>query len=212
MPVLPALSPRELGFILRNSEASVVVTTADKRDGVAAASEGLAAAPRLLVVDGVEAEDGGLWPLMSAAEPIEAIAPRAPDDLAVILYTSGTTGEPKGVMQTHGNLESAVRQVNVSRRDREPGDVVLLVLPLAHTFGLSVLINGYMVPATYVVHRDLRPRTGVAGHRAASGDDHGGCADHVRAYVAPSDRRRVRYGQHAHVDGGRRAHGLAADG
>lgn len=61
-----------------------------------------------------------------------------PEDLAVLLYTSGTSGRPKGVMLTHGNLSANVRQVGewveFTRRD-----VMLGVLPQFHSFGLTVL-------------------------------------------------------------------------
>lgn len=61
-----------------------------------------------------------------------------PDDLGVILYTSGTSGRPKGVMLTHGNIECNVRQV-LEFIDLGPTDVILGVLPQFHSFGLTVL-------------------------------------------------------------------------
>ncbi|GAB4386937.1 MAG: long-chain fatty acid--CoA ligase [Phycisphaerales bacterium] len=61
-----------------------------------------------------------------------------PDDLAVILYTSGTCGRPKGVMLTHGNLAANVRQVKNWVRFRK-SDVFCGVLPQFHSFGLTVL-------------------------------------------------------------------------
>ena len=56
-----------------------------------------------------------------------------PDDLATILYTSGTTGEPKGVMLTHGNLASNA-MASLSLFDSQPGDLRLCWLPLSHIF------------------------------------------------------------------------------
>ena len=67
------------------------------------------------------------WP----AEP-------ADDDLAVLLYTSGTSGKPKGVMLTHGNLTSNIRQVR-DWVDFSRADSMLGVLPQFHSFGLTVL-------------------------------------------------------------------------
>lgn len=61
-----------------------------------------------------------------------------PHDLGVILYTSGTSGRPKGVMLTHGNIECNVRQV-LEFIDLGPKDVILGVLPQFHSFGLTVL-------------------------------------------------------------------------
>ena len=57
-----------------------------------------------------------------------------PDDTATIVYTSGTTGPPKGVIQTHGNHAAMLRSVG-QHAEVEPGDLHLLFLPLAHTFG-----------------------------------------------------------------------------
>jgi long-chain acyl-CoA synthetase len=60
------------------------------------------------------------------------------DDLAVLLYTSGTSGKPKGVMLTHGNLSANIRQI-VNWVDFTTADVMMGVLPQFHTFGLTVL-------------------------------------------------------------------------
>ncbi len=61
-----------------------------------------------------------------------------PDDLAVLLYTSGTSGRPKGVMLTAGNLNANIEQI-VDRAQFDRSDTMLGVLPQFHTFGLTVL-------------------------------------------------------------------------
>lgn len=65
-------------------------------------------------------------------------APASDDDLAVLLYTSGTSGKPKGVMLTHGNLTSNIRQIR-DWVDFSRADSMLGVLPQFHSFGLTVL-------------------------------------------------------------------------
>jgi long-chain acyl-CoA synthetase len=73
-------------------------------------------------------------------EPDFGVAERDPDDTAVILYTSGTTGRPKGAELTHGNL---ARNVEVMRRliSVEAEDVILGALPLFHSFGQTCGLN-----------------------------------------------------------------------
>jgi len=75
-------------------------------------------------------------------------------DPALLLYTSGTTGEPKGALLTHGNLLSGATAVNLAWRWRRD-DVLLLALPLFHLHGLGVGINGSLCAGSSIV---LRPR------------------------------------------------------
>ncbi len=65
-----------------------------------------------------------------------------PDDLAAIVYTSGTTGRPKGVMLSHDNIVANVKAV-ARRIAAAPGDVFLSFLPLSHTFERT---GGYYYP------------------------------------------------------------------
>jgi long-chain acyl-CoA synthetase len=72
-----------------------------------------------------------------AAELARREAALGPDDLATIMYTSGTTGNPKGVMLTHGNLLSNVRAM-LERSGQQPGDVILSWLPYTHIYARTV--------------------------------------------------------------------------
>ena len=85
-----------------------------------------------------------MWEKAKAFTPDESIMPRARDDLAAILYTSGTTGRSKGAMLTHGNLASnALALKDVWRFTAD--DVLLHGLPIYHTHGLFVAINTVML-------------------------------------------------------------------
>ncbi|MGA0566245.1 long-chain-fatty-acid--CoA ligase [Rathayibacter sp. KR2-224] len=83
------------------------------------------------------------WRSLSKADPVSATVPRPQvDDLAIIQYTSGTTGTPKGVMLTHGNLVANAAQA----RAWVPGvprgtSVVYAVLPLFHAYGLTLCLT-----------------------------------------------------------------------
>lgn len=67
-----------------------------------------------------------------------------PEDLALIVYTSGTTGKPKGAMLSHGNLMAA-NTMKSSRLELYPGDCLLAVLPLCHIYGMVVVLVGTLL-------------------------------------------------------------------
>ena len=154
VPVLFLLEAHEITYILKNSRAKAVITSPDLHYKVVQAADGVDTLQHVIITgDPAETPDGCLSfeRLLAESEPLSTAVERAKDDVAVILYTSGTTGNPKGVMQTHNNLyANAVNGQNSGRR-REPDQVSLLVLPLAHSFGLAVLVGGYLVGGTAVL-------------------------------------------------------------
>lgn len=84
------------------------------------------------------------WEQLLAAQPIAASHPRpGTDDLAIIQYTSGTTGTPKGAMLTHRNLLANARQAQawVPSIQRGKGCVVYAVLPMFHAYGLTLCLT-----------------------------------------------------------------------
>jgi long-chain acyl-CoA synthetase len=94
------------------------------------------------------------------AEPVPAVE-RDPGDTAVIVYTSGTTDEPKGAELTHANL-SANARVTADLFDYGAGDAVLAALPLAHAFGQTCTLNATLQAGARVVLADrFEPRDGV---------------------------------------------------
>ncbi|MFB7517201.1 long-chain fatty acid--CoA ligase [Streptomyces sp. NPDC056144] len=91
----------------------------------------------------------------SAADPLPAAEPADPMDVAVVLYTSGTTGRPKGALLTHLNI---VMNASVTSRDLlgiGAGDVVLGCLPLFHSYGQTCAMNGTLRAGATLV---LMPR------------------------------------------------------
>ena len=80
----------------------------------------------------MEGRDHDMRELMSSASPRDCVPVAATDPL-YILYTSGTTGQPKGVMLTHGNLYSSAHAVLDMATDTEPMERSLAVLPLSHS-------------------------------------------------------------------------------
>ncbi len=148
VPVLFLLDANELRYILENSAAKAVITSPEIYPKVSEALRDLARKPEVIVTGSTPpAGCIGFEQLLERGarrSPASEIVPRDGSDIATILYTSGTTGRPKGVVQTHDNLYSNAMNAWNTATTRHMGEMTLLVLPLAHTFGLSVLVAGYL--------------------------------------------------------------------
>lgn len=148
VPVNIRLAPAEIRAILTAAHADLVIATGSTQAMTTAAARG--ASCRVLVVDAPHAQPADQ--LAPGPVRLTDIARAGADDIAVVMYTSGTTGAPKGAMLTHGNL---VLNALITARDvcsYTPRDVVLGALPLAHSFGQTVVMNaGLSAGATIVV-------------------------------------------------------------
>lgn len=134
VPVHGLLRADEIAHVLADSQAKALVCAAPMLTEGAKAAE-TAGVPLLTVM---LADDDGpprLDVLAEQAEPLDRLVPREPQDLALVLYTSGTTGRPKGAMITQLNLVMNVSTTMRSPFDLGPDDVLLGCLPLFHTFG-----------------------------------------------------------------------------
>jgi malonyl-CoA/methylmalonyl-CoA synthetase len=130
LPLNTGYQRAELEHFFGDAEPRVVVCGSERLGIVAAAAHGAV----VLTLDG---GGGELLDRAEAHPPTFATVPRAPDDLAAILYTSGTTGRSKGAMLTHRNLASnALALVDAWGFTR--GDVLLHALPVYHVHGLFV--------------------------------------------------------------------------
>ena len=133
VPMNVLLKERETTFYLSDSAARAVVAWHEFVPAAAAGADA-AGAECIAVVPG-EFEE-----LICAATPVGEPVPRRDTDTAVILYTSGTTGTPKGAELTHANLRhnaaTVARMLNLSAQD-----VILGALPLFHAFGQTAGLN-----------------------------------------------------------------------
>ncbi len=137
VPLNPGYTARELRHQLYDSGASVIIATAGVLDAVAEVRAQLPALRQLYSVGG-EAPVGVLPFGSLVRDGGRYSATAGSEDLAVLLYTSGTAGTPKGAMLSHRALIANHRQVEgVDPPIVGPGDVVLLALPMFHAFGLN---------------------------------------------------------------------------
>jgi malonyl-CoA/methylmalonyl-CoA synthetase len=135
LPLNPAYTATELAYFFGDAEPALIVCAPDRE------AEIRAIAPPYAAVETLGAQGDGSLPALAAEAPATfSDVPRAADDLAAILYTSGTTGRSKGAMLTHANLAS--NAITLARHWRfTPADVLLHALPIFHTHGLFVAIN-----------------------------------------------------------------------
>ena len=134
VPMNVLLKRREIAFYLSDSGAKLLLAWHGFAEEARAGAE--EAGTEL-----IEVEPAGFAALLAGQEPTPGLAETEESETAVILYTSGTTGKPKGAELTHANLH---KNADVSRRttcEIEAGDVVLGALPLFHSFGQTVSMN-----------------------------------------------------------------------
>lgn len=154
----PTTKADKLAFVLGNCDASVLVTQASLLPVALAAAAQAPTVRRIVVLDQVEAQAGTLsYEAFIAAAPAVA-GPRADIgidiDLAMLVYTSGSTGNPKGVMMTHKNIEHAATSITTYLESRDD-DIVLSVLPLAFDYGLYQLLMCVKMGATLVLEKSF---------------------------------------------------------
>jgi malonyl-CoA/methylmalonyl-CoA synthetase len=137
LPLNPAYTSAELEYFLADAEPKILVCDSALRDSLAP----VAAQAHVRSLETLAADGTGSFPELCAVCAAEfRDVPRGANDLAAILYTSGTTGRSKGAMLTHGNLASNAEVLAALWRFT-PNDVLLHALPIYHTHGLFVAVN-----------------------------------------------------------------------
>jgi malonyl-CoA/methylmalonyl-CoA synthetase len=137
LPLNTAYTPAEIEYFLGDAEPWVFVCDPATKDKLATVA--LKAGVAHVMTLGVQ-RDGTLMDQIAAASPNFEDVERGPDDLAAILYTSGTTGRSKGAMLSHDNLASNALTL-VEYWKFTASDVLIHALPIYHTHGLFVATN-----------------------------------------------------------------------
>lgn len=137
IPLNAAYTAAEVDYFLGDAEPRVVVCEPDREEALRATVNGRDVAHILcLTPDG----RGSWMDTTGRYHPDQATEVCAADDIAAILYTSGTTGRSKGAMLSHGNLASNALLLH-ELWGFEPGDVLLHALPIYHVHGLFVALH-----------------------------------------------------------------------
>lgn len=144
LPLNTAYTKAELEYFISDAEPSVIVCDARDEADFKEIAPGVGAQVLTL--------GGNVGSLSLAAEDKPTVfttVERGPDDLAALLYTSGTTGRSKGAMLSHKNLLSNARALN-ELWEISPGDRLIHALPIFHTHGLFVALNTSLLAGAQV--------------------------------------------------------------
>ncbi len=141
LPLNTAYTAPEVEYFLNDAGPRLFICRAQAKDNLLPVAQTTNTHMETLTADGI----GGTWAeCMRQSKSAFSTIPRQANDLAAILYTSGTTGHAKGAMITHGNLVSNAKTL-ASLWEFSQDDVLLHALPIFHTHGLFVAINTVMV-------------------------------------------------------------------
>ena len=147
VPLNIAYTAAEVSYFLGDAAPSLFVCCPDNADEI----RGIATQAGVPVSHTLGTSlDGSLGMEAQKFEPFETLAERTPDDMAAMLYTSGTTGRSKGAMLTLKNLASNALTLHEYWGFR-PGDVLLHALPIFHVHGLFVALHCAMLNASRVI-------------------------------------------------------------
>jgi acyl-CoA ligase (AMP-forming) (exosortase A-associated) len=159
VPVNPLFKPRQVGYVAADCTAAVVVTTPER---LRVLRPHLGSVRHVVLVGDVPADAEGVTPWSELTSGASGGEPPPCDgvidaDVAAILYTSGSTGSPKGVVLSHRNLIAGAESV-AGYLGHTRDDVVLAVLPLSFDAGFSQLTTTFLAGAHVVLVNYLVPR------------------------------------------------------
>jgi len=160
VPVNPLLKPEQVAYILADCNVRLLATTAERLAQMAPVLDRCPDLRAVLLADGDAVSASAALPVL--AWPTRAGADAVPHrridtDVAAILYTSGSTGQPKGVVLSHRNMVAGAQSV-ASYLDLRSDDRLLAVLPLSFDYGLSQLTTAFLRGASVVLMNYLFPK------------------------------------------------------
>jgi len=159
VPVNPDFVVAEAGYILKHAEVAAVACTADTLPVARRACEEMPKPPWFMLIEGRSEGAPSVQDLADAAPQTPLPVEIGPDDICLIMYTSGTTGFPKGVMHSQQNFVMAGEGF-VERMYLQPEDRLLCILPLFHINALFYSLGGTVAAGASIV---LAPRFSASG-------------------------------------------------
>jgi long-chain acyl-CoA synthetase len=161
-PINVMLTPEEVAFVLNDCGSAVTITSGDKAEIIASLTRDVPSLRRVISFDAAGEGVGSFGDLLNTVgSPPQVPRPR-PSDLSTIGYTSGTTGHPKGAMQSHRAVFLNTAAV-FAMQTRTDSDVMLNALPLPHVYGNVVMNGTFMAGATLVMLERFDPASVLAG-------------------------------------------------
>lgn len=150
VPVNPDFGRTEAGYILKHAEVVAIACTADTLAVARDASGELARRPWFMLLEGRDPAVPALDDLLASTTPATLPDDVSAEDICLIMYTSGTTGFPKGVMHAQRNFVMA-GEAFVERMALQPEDRLLCVLPLFHINALFYSLGGATAAGASIV-------------------------------------------------------------
>lgn len=164
VPVNPLLKAEQVAYILRDCNVRILVTTADRLQAIRQALVQCPDLHTVLVVGRSDTvgEDEPPYRVHDWYDAVSTAGAARPhrvidSDMAAILYTSGSTGQPKGVVLSHRNMVAGAQSV-ASYLDNRPEDHLLAALPFSFDYGLSQLTTAFLTGAQVSLLNYLLPR------------------------------------------------------
>lgn len=165
VPVNPLLKPEQVAYILADCNVRLLATTPERLAQLAGVLPGCPDLRTVLLTDGAGAPAPVAlpalpmlaWPAFAGTDAAAAPHRRIDTDVAAILYTSGSTGQPKGVVLSHRNMVAGAQSV-AGYLDLRADDRLLAVLPFSFDYGLSQLTTAFLRGASVVLMNYLFPK------------------------------------------------------
>ena len=147
LPLNLVAGAKIIAYTIDHSETALILCTDEYKILI---SEAISDFEKEIEIIRLDPEIGPIWAEDNPSEKFDQKANVSCEEIAVIMYTSGTTGNPKGVMLSHSNLLAAGRYIS-SGHDVDYKDVALCILPIYHINGLCVTVMGTLASASTLV-------------------------------------------------------------